>query len=80
MRSSSEASAGVREIFSALSNSEARYFDEERYSESELRKALSDSITERKIDAMKRLLAAVSVGRDASALFPDVVKNVSFQS
>jgi len=75
-----KASAGVREIFSALSNSEARYFDEERYSESELRKALSDSITERKIDAMKRLLAAVSVGRDASALFPDVVKNVSFQS
>eukprot|EP00435_Cladocopium_sp_Y103_P024130 s2022_g5.t2 len=74
------ASAGVREIFSALSNSEARYFDEERYSESELRKALNDSITERKIDAMKRLLAAVSVGRDASALFPDVVKNVSFQS
>lgn len=62
------------------SESESRYFDEERYSESELRKALNDSITERKIDAMKRLLAAVSVGRDASALFPDVVKNVSFQS
>lgn len=29
---------------------------------------------------MKRLLAAVSTGRDASPLFPDVVKNVSFQS
>jgi len=29
---------------------------------------------------MKRILAAVSVGRDASALFPDVVKNVSFPS
>ncbi|CAJ1454115.1 unnamed protein product [Effrenium voratum] len=75
-----KASAGVREIFSALSTSEVRYFDQERYSESELRKGLSDSITERKIDAMKRILAAVSVGRDASALFPDVVKNVSFSS
>ncbi|CAE7268848.1 AP3B2, partial [Symbiodinium sp. CCMP2456] len=52
----------------------------ERYSEAELRKALSDSLVDRKIDAMKRILAAVSVGRDAHALFPDVVKNVSFQS
>lgn len=75
-----KASQGVREIFSALSSSEARYFDEERYSEAELRKALSDSLVDRKIDAMKRILAAVSVGRDAHALFPDVVKNVSFQS
>eukprot|EP00439_Symbiodinium_sp_Y106_P015523 s2842_g2.t1 len=75
-----KASQGVREIFSALSSSEARYFDEERYSKAELRKALSDSLVDRKIDAMKRILAAVSVGRDAHALFPDVVKNVSFQS
>lgn len=75
-----KASAGVRDILSALSTSEARYFDEERYSEAEIRKALSDSLTDRKIDAMKRILAAVSVGRDASPLFPDVVKNVSFQS
>ncbi|CAE8620919.1 unnamed protein product, partial [Polarella glacialis] len=75
-----KASAGMREIFSALSSSESRYFDEERYSESEIRKALNDNLTDRKIDAMKRILAAVSVGRDASPLFPDVVKNVSFQS
>lgn len=65
---------------SAFTTSEARYFDEERYSESELRKALDDSVTEKKIDAMKRILAAVSVGRDASSLFPQVVKNVSFSS
>eukprot|EP00930_Biecheleria_cincta_P082896 TRINITY_DN72538_c0_g1_i1.p1 TRINITY_DN72538_c0_g1~~TRINITY_DN72538_c0_g1_i1.p1 ORF type:complete len:960 (+),score=280.87 TRINITY_DN72538_c0_g1_i1:92-2881(+) len=75
-----KASAGMKELFSALSSSEARYFDEERFSESEIRKSLSDSLTDRKIDAMKRILAAVSVGRDASSLFPDVVKNVSFQS
>eukprot|EP00438_Fugacium_kawagutii_P005780 Skav220132 [mRNA] locus=scaffold4510:52742:57079:- [translate_table: standard] len=49
----------------------------QRYSEAELRKALNDNITERKIDAMKRLLAAVSAGRDASALFPDVVPVVA---
>jgi len=75
-----KASAGMREIFSAFTTSEARYFDEERYSEAELRKSLADALTDKKIDAMKRLLAAVSVGRDASPLFPDVVKNVSFQS
>lgn len=70
----------MKELFSALSSSEARYFDEERFSESEIRKSLSDSLTDRKVDAMKRILAAVSVGRDASSLFPDVVKNVSFPS
>lgn len=75
-----KASAGMRDLISAFSSSEARYFEEERFSEAELRKALSDSLTERKIDAMKRILAAVSVGRDCSMLFPDVVKNVSFQS
>lgn len=67
-----KASTHVRELFNALNSSEAAYFDEERYSESELRKALADSLLERKVDAMKRLLAQVSVGRDASKLFPDV--------
>mmetsp|Transcript_26173 Transcript_26173/g.61047 ORF Transcript_26173/g.61047 Transcript_26173/m.61047 type:complete len:813 (+) Transcript_26173:120-2558(+) len=75
-----KAASGMRDIFSAFTASEARFFDEERYSEAELRKALNDTLTDSKIDAMKRILAAVSVGRDASALFPDVVKNVSFQS
>lgn len=74
------ASAGMKEFFSAFTTSETRYFDEERYSESELKKSLADGLTDKKIDAMKRILAAVSVGRDASALFPDVVKNVSFPS
>lgn len=74
------AAAGMRELISAFTSSEARYFDEERFSEAEVRRALSDGFTDRKIVAMKRILAAVSVGRDASALFPDVVKNVSFQS
>jgi len=75
-----KASAGVREIFSALTASESRYFDEERYSESELRRALNNNLTDKKIDAMKRILAAVSTGRDAQGLFSDVVKNVSFSS
>mmetsp|Transcript_46139 Transcript_46139/g.128346 ORF Transcript_46139/g.128346 Transcript_46139/m.128346 type:complete len:916 (-) Transcript_46139:90-2837(-) len=75
-----KAASGMREILSAFSTSEARYFDEERYSEADIRKSLNDSLTDKKIDAMKRVLAAVSLGRDASNLFPDVVKNVSFQS
>ncbi|CAK0816379.1 unnamed protein product [Prorocentrum cordatum] len=75
-----KASAGMREIFQSFTTSEARYFDEERFSEAEIRRSLNDSLTEKKTDAMKRILAHVSAGRDASALFPDVVKNVSFQS
>eukprot|EP00927_Polykrikos_kofoidii_P053822 TRINITY_DN48377_c0_g1_i1.p1 TRINITY_DN48377_c0_g1~~TRINITY_DN48377_c0_g1_i1.p1 ORF type:complete len:973 (+),score=238.52 TRINITY_DN48377_c0_g1_i1:78-2996(+) len=75
-----KAASGMRDILSAFSTSEARFFDEERYSEADIRKSLSDSQTDRKIDAMKRILAAVSIGHDASGLFPDVVKNVSFQS
>ena len=68
-------------LFYILSeNSLARYFDVERYSESELSTALDDSATEKKIDAMKRILAAVSVGHVASSLFPQVVENVSFSS
>merc|ERR1719262_1401653 len=70
----------MQTILSAFTTSETRYFDEERYSEAELKKSLADSLSDRKIDAMKRILAHVSTGRDASALFPDVVKNVSFQS
>lgn len=75
-----KASAGMRDILSAFTTSETRYFDEERYSEAELKKGLADGLTDRKIDAMKRILAHVSTGRDASSLFPDVVKNVSFPS
>mmetsp|Transcript_26531 Transcript_26531/g.48578 ORF Transcript_26531/g.48578 Transcript_26531/m.48578 type:complete len:817 (-) Transcript_26531:3-2453(-) len=75
-----KAASGMRDIFSAFTASEARYFDEERYSEAELRRALSDSLTDSKIDAMKRILAAVSVGRDASPLFRDVVMNVEVHS
>lgn len=75
-----KASAGMRDLWASLASSEARFFDEERYSEAEIRRLLSDSLTDRKIDGMKRILAAVSNGNDVSGLFPEVVKNVSFQS
>jgi len=75
-----KATSGMRDLMSAFSTSETRYFDEERFSEAELKKALADSMTEKKIDAMKRILAHVSSGRDVSSLFADVVKNVSFHS
>lgn len=75
-----KASAGMRELLNTFSVSEAKFFDEERFSEAELRRSLSDNVIDKKVEAMKRILAAVSVGRDASMLFPDVVKNVSSQS
>jgi AP-3 complex subunit beta len=75
-----KATSGMRDLIGALSTSETRYFDEERFSEAELKKALADGMTDKKIDAMKRILAHVSSGRDVSNLFADVVKNVAFHS
>jgi len=70
----------ARDFISAFNTSEARFFQEERFSEAELRKSLADSQTDRKLEAMKRILAGVSVGRDCSALFADVVKNIAAPS
>ncbi|KAF8821901.1 putative beta adaptin protein [Cardiosporidium cionae] len=39
----------------------------------ELRKALHDSNKNRKKDALKKVIAAITVGKDVSSLFPDVV-------
>jgi hypothetical protein len=71
-----KASAGMQNLFSSMTVSEAQYFDEERFSEAELRRSLNDSLCEKKIEAMKHVLAAVSIGRDAGGLFPEVVKNI----
>lgn len=57
--------------------SDAHYFDEmgpKRYDE--IRKLLDSSESRNKLEAMKRLLALMSTGKDASNFFPDVVKNV----
>eukprot|EP00397_Hematodinium_sp_SG-2012_P002183 GEMP01002189.1.p1 GENE.GEMP01002189.1~~GEMP01002189.1.p1 ORF type:complete len:788 (-),score=149.94 GEMP01002189.1:2576-4939(-) len=73
----SAALGGLTDALGTLTTSETQFFDEERYNESELRKNLNNSAMEKKLDAMKRVLAAVSYGRDCGPLFPEVVKNVA---
>ncbi|CEM34749.1 unnamed protein product [Vitrella brassicaformis CCMP3155] len=71
-----KASAGVRDIISMVSSSESQYFDEEKFSEGEVKRSLNELAVDKKLEAMKRVLAAHSIGRDVSRLFPDVVKNI----
>ena len=71
------ATTGVKDILALVSTSEADFFDEDRYSEGEIRRLLNDSNPEKKLGAMKRVMAAHSMGRDVSRVFPDVVKNIS---
>eukprot|EP01071_Lankesteria_metandrocarpae_P014921 Lankesteria_metandrocarpae@DN914_c0_g1_i1.p1 len=71
------ASVGVRDILSMVHGSEQQYFDEQRFSESAIKRQLSDSNTDLKIDAMKRLLAVASCGREVSRFYPYVVKNIT---
>jgi len=72
--------SGLGDVIGSMTTSEIQFFDEERYNESELRKKLNDNMVDKKIDAMKRVLAAVSYGRDCGPLFPEVVKNVASQN
>uniref|UniRef100_A0A0G4I2U1 Clathrin/coatomer adaptor adaptin-like N-terminal domain-containing protein n=1 Tax=Chromera velia CCMP2878 TaxID=1169474 RepID=A0A0G4I2U1_9ALVE len=72
-----KAAAGLRDVVSMVSTSESHFFDEEKFSITDIKKNLNDLSVERKLDAMKRILAAVSSGRDVGVLFPDVVKNIS---
>lgn len=46
----------------------------------EIMKALNDNSESAKLDAMKRLVAMLSKGRDVSTMFPHVVKNVITQN
>eukprot|EP00961_Rhodomonas_salina_P296540 3936439-Rhodomonas_salina.2 len=60
-----------------MSLSDAHYFEEmsvKKYEE--IRKLLDSREKKDKLEGMKRLLAMISIGRDASDFFPDVVKNV----
>eukprot|EP00392_Amoebophrya_sp_AT5.2_P013898 g14030.t1 len=55
------AGADLQSLVDSLHPSEAHFFDEDRYNESDI----------------KKVLAAVSYGRDCGELFPHVVKNVA---
>ena len=56
--------------------SDAKYFSEGNTKVAELRKMLDSKINKERLEAMKRLIAMITLGRDASQFFPDVVKNI----
>ena len=60
-----------------MSLSDAHYFEEMGVKKYEEIRPLLDSREKKdKLEGMKRLMAMISIGRDASAFFPDVVKQV----
>jgi vesicle coat complex subunit len=55
-------------------NSDAKYFSSTKKGEvSELRQELAANDLDQMKDAVKKVIAAVTVGKDMSPLFPDVV-------
>jgi len=53
---------------------DSKYFDESGTKFAEMRKMLDSRDMKIKLDAMKRLSAMMTIGRDVSSFFPDVVK------
>src|SRR4051794_14878941 len=60
--------------------SDAKYFDEGSSKFAELRSMLDSKHQREKLEAMKRLMAMITIGRDVSSFFPDVVKNIVVES
>lgn len=70
----SAASAAAARIGAALSD--AQYFESSMVRVEDIRRQLDSRSVKDKLDAMKRVIALISLGKDASTFFPDVVKNV----
>ncbi|EME27151.1 AP-3 complex subunit beta-1 [Galdieria sulphuraria] len=60
--------------------SDAQYFESGMIRSEEIRRQLDSSSIRDKLEAMKRIVALISLGKDASLFFPDVVKNVATSS
>lgn len=60
--------------------SDAKYFDEGNSRFAEMRTLLDSKHSKEKLEAMKRLMAMITIGRDVSSFFPDVVKNIVVES
>eukprot|EP00184_Porphyridium_aerugineum_P004519 CAMPEP_0184708514 /NCGR_PEP_ID=MMETSP0313-20130426/37815_1 /TAXON_ID=2792 /ORGANISM="Porphyridium aerugineum, Strain SAG 1380-2" /LENGTH=1173 /DNA_ID=CAMNT_0027170109 /DNA_START=1 /DNA_END=3522 /DNA_ORIENTATION=+ len=56
--------------------SDAQYFESGMVRPEDIRRQLDSKATKDKLEAMKRIVALISLGKDASTFFPDVVKNV----
>lgn len=74
----SAANAAAQRIGAALSD--AQYFESNMVALEQIRRQLDSSSTKDKLDAMKRVIALISLGKDASTFFPEVVKNVAASS
>lgn len=74
----SAASVAAQRIGAALSD--AQYFESNMIALEQIRRQLDSSSTKDKLDAMKRVIALISLGKDASTFFPEVVKNVAASS
>ena len=60
-----------------MSLSDSHYFDDVSPRKfEEIRRLLDSSDTRQKLESMKRLIALISMGKDASFFYPDVIKNV----
>jgi hypothetical protein len=60
-----------------MSLSDSHYFDDVTPRKfEEMRKLLDSSDSRQKLESMKRLIALISMGKDASVFYPDVIKNV----
>lgn len=70
----SAAATAAARIGAALSD--AQYFESSMVRPEDIRRQLDSRSTKDKLDAMKRVIALISLGKDASMFFPDVVKNV----
>ncbi|KAA8495144.1 AP-3 complex subunit beta-1 [Porphyridium purpureum] len=68
------ASAAVARLGAAMSD--AQYFESSMVAPDVIRAQLDSKAVKDKLEAMKRLIALISLGKDASMFFPDVVKNV----
>eukprot|EP00919_Chromeraceae_sp_WS-2016_P031042 GHVR01073378.1.p1 GENE.GHVR01073378.1~~GHVR01073378.1.p1 ORF type:complete len:363 (+),score=149.32 GHVR01073378.1:48-1136(+) len=75
-----KAAAGLKGMISMISTSETHLFDEDKFSQHHLRIALEKGSVEQKIDAMKRILAGLSVGRDVSSMWCQVVQCMSLDN
>ncbi|GJQ09563.1 hypothetical protein GpartN1_g1354.t1 [Galdieria partita] len=72
------ANSSVNSFSSAFSD--AQYFESGMVRSEEIRRQLDSSSVRDKLEAMKRIVALISLGKDASLFFPDVVKNVATSS
>mmetsp|Transcript_4590 Transcript_4590/g.19697 ORF Transcript_4590/g.19697 Transcript_4590/m.19697 type:complete len:1028 (+) Transcript_4590:3095-6178(+) len=74
----SVATAAAARLGGALSD--AQYFESGMVKPDDIRKQLDVGTMKEKLDAMKRIVALISLGKDASQFYPSVVKNVVAQS